>query len=221
MRRVFFLFLFLFLMVGKLFAEPCLLIYPLQSTVFRFDPFRYQVVTDTDPRYDPLYDRSGKMLWDLVDDRVAYEVYQAPNLQGFMASATGRSEYFVTKWEVDLAVDGFYSQPRRLNDIFVRFQPIPSDALLDITVNGHQLTNYRHFIPALSVQSAVHSSFYSDTASFTVNWLGAKQIIVTAFADKDGNGVYNGEPCFNVLLEDPYVPALNTTWGQIKAIYKE
>ena len=221
MRRVFFLFVFSLFMVGKLCAEPCLLIYPLQSTTFRYDPFRYVTITAADPRFDPAYERSGKMLWDLVNNRAACEVYQAPNLQGFVASTTGRSEYYITKWDVDLAVDGFFTEPRRLNDIYVRFQPIPSDAIVDISVNGNQITNYRHFIPALSVMSSVHCCFYSDMISFNVEWLGAKQIIVTAFADKDGNGVYDGEPCFNVLLEDPYVPVENTTWGKIKAIYNE
>jgi len=221
MRRAFFLFVFSIFFVGNVFAEPCLLIYPLQNTVFRYDSFRYMTITDADPRFDSEFDRAGKMLWDLVNDRVACEVYQAPNLQGFVESTTGRSEYYVTKLNVGLAVDGFFPEPRQLSDIYVRFQPIPTDAIVDITVNGNQLSNYRHFIPALSVMSSLLCCFYSDTVSFDVEWIGAKQLIVTAFADKDGNGVYNGEPCFNVLLEDPWVPAENTTWGRIKAIYNK
>ena len=221
MRRVFFLFAFSLFLVNNAVAEPCLLIYPLQNTVFRYDPFRFVTLTSADPRFDPAFDRGGEMLWDLVNNRVACEVYQAPNLQGFVESTTGRNEYYVTRLEVDLVVDGFFAQPRRLSDIFVRFQPIPTDAILSITANGHELNNYRHFIPALIVDSPIHCCFYSDTVSFNIEWLGAKQVIVTAFADKDGNGVFNGEPCFNVLLEDPWVPAENTTWGRIKSIYKE
>jgi hypothetical protein len=209
------------IIASSAFAEPCLLIYPLQNAVFRYDPFRYAVITSSDPRYDRAFDRGGIMLWDTVNDRVAYEVYQAPNLQGFAQSTTGRNEYYVTKLNVDLVVDGFHDRPRRLNDIYVRFQPTPADAMLDVAASGHQLNNYRHYVRSLMVQSPIHCCFYSDTVSFNVEWLGAKQVIVTAFADKDGNRTFYGEACFNVLLEDPSVPAENTTWGRIKAIYKE
>jgi hypothetical protein len=221
MRRVIFLFVFSLLLETNAIAEPCLLIYPLQNTVFRYDPSKYTTLTSADPRFDPAFDRGGLMLWDLVNNRVACEVYQAPNLQGFVQSSTGRNEYFVARLEVDLVVDGFYTQPRRLNDIIVLFQPVPYDAILDVAVSGNELDNYRHFIPSLMVDSPIHCCFYSDTVSFNVEWLGAKQVIVTAFADKDGNDVFYGEPCFDVLLEDPWVPTENTTWGRMKAIYNK
>ncbi len=203
------------------FAEPCLLIYPLENTLFRYDPSLYMTIPSTDPSYDPAYGLGGEMLWDCVNNRIAYEVYQAPRLQGFEMSSSGRNEFYTPKTEVTLVVDGFYHAPRRLNSIYIRFIPVPADAFIEIRANGVIIDNYRHFISVLEVTSIVDPDFYSDTVSFDVQWTGTKQIVVTAFADKNGNRVLDGEPCFSILLEDPTIPTASTTWGKIKSLYHE
>jgi hypothetical protein len=220
-RRVFFVYFVLLILWSGALAEPCLLIYPLQNTIFRYDPARYITVTSGDSSYDPAYGLAGEMLWDNVHNRIAYEVYQAPLLQGFVVSSTGKNEFYTPKTEVTLVIDGFYHAPRRLSDIYVRFTPFPADAFIEIRVNGAVVKNYRHFVPLLEILSVVGSDFYSDTVSLDVEWTGTKQLTVTAFADKNGNQVHDGESCFSVLLEDPAIPTSSTTWGMIKSLYRE
>ncbi len=207
--------------MGVVQAEPCLLVYPLCQTVFRFDSARYTLIYPGDSLYDQEYDRSGTMLWDVVNNRVPHEIYQAPHLEGFEASPFGRSEFYAARIELAIVIDGFYHSPRRLNDIYVRFLPVPFYALLDVRVNGVEVPAHRHHIPLMMVLSPLPNGFYSDTLSMNISWTGASALRVTAFADKDGDKAYDGEPCFSVYLEDPTIPVEETTWGYIKSLYRE
>lgn len=208
-------------MQGLAIAEPCLLIYPLQKTVFRFDPSKYILIPEGDSLYDELYGKSGVMLWDPNEQRIPYEVYQSPNLQGFEHSSFGRNEFFIPRKQLTIAVDGFYHAPRRLNDIFIRFIPIPADAVVEIRINGVLVDNLYYHIPSLLVTTLLGNGYYSDALTFDIEWTGPKGFLVTAFADKNGNRVYDGEPCFSVFMEDPSVPTEATTWGRIKSLYKD
>ncbi|MFX1266118.1 MAG: hypothetical protein ACFFH0_12100 [Promethearchaeota archaeon] len=221
MRRAFLISFFLFFLVNSALAEPCLLVYPQQKTVFRFDPSRYELILEGDPRYNPDYGLSGRMLWDRVNDRTAFEIYRAPLLQGFEESYTGRNEFFAPLKQLTVIVDGYNDVPRRLNDIYIRFNPFPADALLNVWIDGVLLDRFSYRISYLSVTTPLSSCYYSDTVPVDVEWTGAKTVLVTVFSDKNGNRVYDGEPCFSILMEDPQVPVEKITWGHIKSLYKE
>jgi hypothetical protein len=163
----------------------------------------------------------GHVLWDITLDRIASEVYQAPELQGFVESYDGRSVFYAPRRISGIVIDGFYSAPRHLNDIYLRFLPFPRDAFTEIYINGNLLTEPYYRISELSVTTPVGDGFFSDKITLMIEWSGAKSILVSAFSDKNGNRVYEGEPCFNILLEDPTVPTDETTWGHIKALYQE
>ena len=120
-----------------------------------------------------------------------------------------------------IVIDGFYSAPRRLNDIYLRFLPFPRDAFTQIYINGNLLTDRFFRISNLLVATPIDDGFYSDTITLDIEWYGAKSILISAYSDKNGNRTFDGGPCFNVLLEDPTVPVAETTWGHIKSLYKK
>jgi hypothetical protein len=220
-RTVPILFLILTLFIGHALADPCLLVYPLDRTVFRFDASRYALITEGEPGYKHEYSLSGNVLWDMTRNRIASEVYQAPELQGFVESYEGRSEFFSPRMTSTIVIDGFYGEPRRLNDIYLRFLPYPRDAFIQVYINGSPLNDRLFRISDLLVETPTGDGFYSDKILLDIEWSGAKSIMISAFSDKNGNRVFDGEPCFQVLLEDPTVPVEDTTWGRIKSLYKE
>jgi hypothetical protein len=221
LHRVLFSLTVCVVMAASASAEPCLLAYPSSQTVFRYDPQRYEVVGPSNSKFDPTYALGGQMLWDRVAGRVAYEVYRAPGLSGFQRSASGKSAFKHTGNRSLLVIDGFSESPRYLSDIYVQFTPKPISSVVTITVDGNPVIGLRHVITSLPVTTPVGDGFYSDIVVLNVEWVGALEMEIVVYADRNGNRIFDGEPVFNILMEDASVPAENTTWGGIKAIYGE
>ncbi|MFH1754124.1 MAG: hypothetical protein ABIA59_00325 [Candidatus Latescibacterota bacterium] len=221
MRKILLIFCILLLHGEYVLADPCLVIYPRDRTVFYYDSSRYALITQGDPGYNHSYSISGNVLWDTALDRIASEVYQAPNLNGFTESHDGRSVFYTPQISTTIVIDGFHDAPRQLSDIYLRFLPFPRDAFEQVYINGELLTEPAYHIPSLSVTTPAGCCFYSDAITLDITWSGAKSLLVMAFADKNGNHVFDGEPCFHILLEDPTVPVAQTTWGHIKSLYKD
>ncbi len=201
-------------------ADPCVLAYPDQNAVFQFNPSYFRVILPGDSLYNPRYDRFGTMLWDIRNDRIAYELYQAPGLVGFQPAFTEANSFNLPANRFTLYVDGFYHAPRQLNNIIVRFLPTPSNAEPVIYVNDERIAGLQYFIPRLVVSTRLENGFYSDTIALDVVWSGAQSMKITVFSDKDGNRVFDGDACYNVFMMDQTVPAAPTTWGRIKAQYE-
>jgi hypothetical protein len=202
-------------------AEPCILAYPGSQTMFRYDPDRYEVLAPSDADFNPNYSLSGQMLWDKVEGRVAYEVYQAPGLSGFEPSTSGRSEFHQVASRGTLVIDGFSVSPRQLSDVCVQFNPRPGTAPVSVKVNGVPVSGLRYMIPHFAVSTPTPDGFYSDQIVLTFEWSGALQMEVIVYSDRNRNRVFDGEMGFSVLLEERTVPTRSATWGGIKAIYGE
>ena len=117
-------------------AEPCLLAYPQGQVVFRYDPLEYETLGPASPNYSDSYQVGGQVLWNRMEKRVAFEVYQAPALTGFEPSPTGRNEFCVVGSRHTLTIDGFSAVPRQFANIQVQFRPLPLSSDTDIKVNG-------------------------------------------------------------------------------------
>ncbi len=196
-----------------------LLVYPLDRVVFRYAPAAYELLEPVDPQYDPSYGVAGRMLWNRLEQRVAYEVYRVPDLLGFEASSSGRSEFFSSANTAWICVDGFSEYPRQLNDIYVEFIPYPSSSSPEIFVNGSRLEGLQFVISRLVVSTPVDDGYYADTVYFGLRWLGAHFMRIIVYADKNGNRVFDGDPSYSILMEDLTVPSEAKTWGSIKALY--
>jgi hypothetical protein len=202
-------------------ADPCVLAYPEQNAVFQFDTSYYRTIYPGDSLYDPAYDRYGVMLWDIANDRIAYELYQAPGLVGFKPATNAANSFDLPINKLTLYIDGFYSAPRQLNDIYVRFLPTPPYANPVIYVEDEKLTGFYYHIPKLVVSTPTGNGFYSDRIKLDMVWSGAQSMKITVFSDKNGNGVFDGIERYNVFMLDQTIPTSNATWGQIKAQYQE
>jgi len=204
---------------GPSTAEPCLLAYPEQSVVFRFDPAKYRLVLPGETLYNPDYDRSGAVLWDREKNRIAYEVYQAPMLEGF-APAVGPEVGFVLHSNtIDLVIDGFSRHPQQIGGIYVRFFPVPYQANPRIVIDGVELRDFYYPIAFLTVDQPTGNGFYTGTVVLKVTWSGAEAIRITVFRDKNGNRAFEGEPCYDVYLKSQGIPTAKQSWGSIKALY--
>jgi hypothetical protein len=201
-------------------ADCCLLAYPDQNAVFHFDPSHYRMILPGDSLYDPAYNRFGVMLWDIENDRIAYELYQAPGLIGFEPASHEANVFNFPANRFTLHIDGFFNQPRRLNDIYVRFLPTPYNAQTTIYANDDLVSGLYYHIPQLVVSTPLGNGFYSDTIDLEIVWSGAEAMKITVFSDKNGNRAFDGEERYNVFMPDQTVPAQSSTWGQIKAQYE-
>lgn len=205
---------------GLAAADTCLLAYPEQNAVFQFDPSLYQMISQEDPRYVARYDRFGVMLWDIENDRIAYELYQAPGLMAFEPASSDANTFNFPANKFVLRIDGFFSAPRQLNDIYIRFLPTPYNAQTVIYANDELVSGLYYHIPKLIVSTQLENGFYSDTIPVEIVWSGARAMKIVVFSDKDGNRAFDGEERYSVYMIDQTVPARNSTWGQIKAQFE-
>lgn len=201
-------------------ADTSLLAYPSQHAIFQFDPSHYRAVTADDPLYDSRYERFGVMLWDIENDRIAYELYQAPGLMGFEPASVETNTFNLPANKFTLWIDGFFDVPRQLNDIYIRFLPTPASATTVIYANDELVAGLYYHIPQLVVSTQLENGFYSDTIPVDIVWSGAEAMKIMVFSDKNGNRVFDGEERFSVYMQDQTVPVGNSTWGQIKAQFE-
>jgi hypothetical protein len=201
-------------------AEPSYLIYPSTPAVFRYDPARYEPVTPDDPKYDATYSVGSVMLWDHVEGRVPVEIYRAPILTSFEESASGQNEFVTVGNAFEIIVDGFGPTPRTIGGLCVRFTPEPAHALLQLTTDGHPWTGLTYSLPTLEVMTDAGGGYYADDSRFMFSWIGASQLRIVAFSDKDADRAFDGTPMFSIVAVDQTVSVTPSTWGQIKAMYR-
>jgi hypothetical protein len=201
-------------------AEPDLLVYPNVPAEFRFNPAEYEVMSAAHPQFDPDYQIGGVSLWDKLEQRVAYEVFRAPQLTGFSSSSSGHNEFVLMTNEFNVIVDGFCSYPRFLGKVYVRFYPDPPQSTAMIELGGEIIDGLIQPINPIDVRDQTPDGFYSNTRNVHIRWSGSVGIRITAYADKNNNRVLDqGNPKWSIYVEDNSVPVANTSWGAIKAMY--
>lgn len=203
-------------------SEPLLLVYPDAPAVFRYDTSRYELISPTDPKFNALYAVGSEMLWDKQEQRVPVEIYRAPDLVGFEPSPLGTDEYVVLSNNFSVIVDGFTTSPRTFSNLYMRFIPSPSNAFAEIQLDGTALTEQWTSIPSLSVSTAIGDGFYSDTVSYQVSWRGATGMRIVVYSDKNNDQLYSGgKPLYSIYAEDNTLPVQSTTWGKLKAQFRQ
>jgi hypothetical protein len=211
---------FLAVSANLAFAEPSYLIYPSSPAVFRYDTNRYELVSPGDPKFDVGYAVGNQMLWDRIDGRLPVEIYRAPSIISFEASPNDRNEYVTVGNDFEVIVDGFGTARRTIGGLHVRFWPEPSHSFLQLTVDGALISGLTIALPALEVGTDVGGGYYADSSRFMLAWVGASGLRIVAFSDKDADGALDGTPLFSIVARVESVPASSTTWGQIKALYR-
>jgi hypothetical protein len=200
--------------------EPPVLVYPNSAAVFRYDATRYELLEPSNSNYDPNFAIAGRMLWDKVDDRVPIEIYRAPNLAGFEENPLGFNEFVSLTNQFVLIIDGFYDQPRHLGALYIRFIPDPPQSLAQITMNGADVTSLIQPIEGFDASTPIAGGYYTGTKEVHIAWSGPMGMRVSAYVDKNGNGVYDGGlPPFSVYVRDNTVPTVPATLGRVKALY--
>jgi hypothetical protein len=212
--------LFLMVFASLAFAEPSYLIYPNAPAVFRYDANRYELLSPGDPKFDPDYAIGNQMLWDRVDGRVPVEIYRAPSITSFEESPDGMNEFLIVGNDFETVVDGFGPSPRTIGGLCIRFWPEPTQAYVQVTVDGSPCSGLTHGLPALEVSTAMGDGYFADTSRFMLTWIGAKELRVIAFSDKNADRAFDGTPLFSIVARDETVGVSTTTWGQIKAMYQ-
>jgi len=201
-------------------AEPGLLVYPDVPTEFRYNPAEYEPITSGHPQFNPQFQIGGLSLWDKIEQRIAYEVFRAPQLTGFSSSSNGENEFVLMANEFKVIVDGFFTQPRYLGKVCVRFVPDPPHSTALIEMAGEEVDFLIQTIKPIDVQDITPEGFYSGTRSVHIRWSGAVGIRITAYGDKNNNLVFDGGmPRWSIYVQDNSVPVENTSWGAIKARY--
>jgi hypothetical protein len=201
-------------------AEPCILAYPAGRVSFLYDTARYEAKSAGDPLFDPAYAVGGLMLWDKLKERIAFEVYQAPGLEAFAPSLSGRSEFLFYGLEMQLVIDGFAETPRQLSDVIVQFSPQPLGASAAILVDGVPVSDLRYAAPRLVVSTPTGTGYYSDSVTINVGYSGVLRIDMIVFQDRNGNRIFDGDECYGTIIEDFTIPVEEKTWGSIKALYQ-
>jgi len=212
--------LFLMVPANLALAEPSYLIYPNAPASFRYDTNRFELLTPSDPKFDPVYGVGGQMLRDRIAGRVPVEIYRAPTITSFEPSPNGRNEFVIVGNDFEVVVDGFGPSPRTIGGLSIRFWPEPNQAFVQLSIDGHPAAGLTHSLPSLEVTTATGSGYYADTARFTLSWIGAAVLRVVAFSDKDADRAFDGTPLYTIVARDETVSTSTSTWGQIKAMYR-
>ena len=205
---------------GKAMAEPCILAYPAGPVSFLYDTARYEAKTAGDPLFDPAYSVGGLMLWDKLKERIAFEVYQAPGLDAFGPSLSGRNEFLFFGLELPLVIDGFAETPRQLSDVIVQFSPQPVSASVTILVDDVPVRDLRHAVPRIVVSTPTGTGHYSDTVTINIRYSGVLRVDIIVYQDRNGNRIFDGDECYTTIIEDFTIPVEEKTWGSIKALYQ-
>jgi hypothetical protein len=204
------------------YAEPLLLVYPNKPAIFHYNTSEYSALMPGHPDYDPGYSAGGVTLWDNVEDRVAYEVFRAPALAGFQPSTSGMNEFVLMTNEFNLIVDGYGDYPRQLNKLYVQFAPAPPHATALVEMAGEDLWSRITPIPGIDAREPTSDGRYAGTRTLHIRWSGSVGIRFTAFGDKNNNRAYDGGvPKWSIYVMDNTVPVEETSWGAIKAMYRE
>ena len=221
------LFLFLVFPVAYANPDPCLVVYPDSPCVYHFDPGEYYTVTVGDPLYDPMYDRGGEVLIDLNTDGIAYDIYQAAYLTGFVMDAENQG-YFTIDKDFDLVVDGFNNAPITFVNILLVFDNVePEWCEPAVWVDGNpllysELLGWYYPIGDLVVSTPTPwGNNFSDTVLHHIMWENCLSIRIYAFSDSNYNLTRDGNECFSAYSHDTTVPVKESTWGAIKEMYAE
>jgi hypothetical protein len=208
-------------------GDPCLMVYPDSPCAYHYDPAEHYTVGPGNPLYHPAYDRGGEVLIEVNTNDVAYEVYQAPSLVGFVMDAENQG-YFTIGTDLDVIVDGFCNEPTTYANVLVVFDRIePEWCEPSILVEGSEVfydggLGWYYPIGDLVVSAPTPwGNNYSDTVTLDVVWQNCYGVRIYAFSDENYNLVRDGAECFSAYSHDTTVPAGRSTWGAIKALYSE
>jgi len=200
------------------FAEPLLLVYPNGPAVFRFDAERYELLPADGSSQS--FGIGGVLLWDKIAQRIPAEVYRAPYLTGFEPSPNGRNEFVTIDTEFKIIIDGYSPHPWTVSNLHVRFLPDQAGSAPSLIVGGVAQNSNICEVPGFTVSTPTGDGFYSGSSEVHVRWYGAATMRIVAYVDKNGNGVYDdGVPAWSILALEDTVPARETTWGGIKALF--
>ncbi len=212
--------------MGLALADPCLIVYPDAPCTYHYDPNEYYTVGPGDPLYNPDYDRGGEVLIDANTDEIAYDIYQAPNLAGFMMDSDNQG-YYTISHDFGMVVDGWSNSPTTYANILLVFDQIePSGCVPTLLIDGNPplydvgLGLY-YPIGDLVVSTPASGGNYSDTMVLPFTWSGCAQVRVWAFADEDYNLIHDGGECFSAYSHDLVIPVTQTSWGEIKGKYQD
>ena len=203
-------------------ADPCLVVYPAGPCEYRYDPDEYYTVSSGDSLYDPYWDRGGEVLLETGTDETDYSIYQAPGLSSFEPSYDGMHGYVFYSRKLTLVIDGFSNVPVTYDDVFLVFENLDTgDCGGTVVINGTELEGYLYNAGSLAVTTpTAEGNNYSDVITLEVEWIGCLGTNVWAFADTDGNGVFDGGNCFSAFSHDVTIGTETSSWGGIKSMYR-
>jgi hypothetical protein len=207
------------------YADPCLVVYPGGTCFYHYDTNEYYTVMMGDPLYDPMYDRGGEVLIEVLTNDIAYTVYQAPGLAGFTPSTYGNDGFFFIGNDFDLIVDGFNNMPTTYVNILLVFEADPSGCTPMITVDGNPAMydadlGWYYPIGDLEVSTPTpDGNNYSDTMTFAVHFELCSGMSIWGFSDEDHDLMWTDSECFTAFSHDSTVPVNEKTWGGIKVIF--
>ncbi len=208
-------------------ADPCMMVYPDSDCTYHYDPAEYFTVGPGHMLYDPEFDRGGLVLIELEMHEIAYNVYQAPELNGFEMDPENHG-FFTFGRNLDIIIDGFSHVPttyRNVIVVFVRFEP--SWCRPSFFVNGNPvlyLEGLGWFCPIgdLVVSTpTLWGNNYSDSITLDITWEDCIGVRMFAFSDENYNFVKDGGECFSAFSHDTTVQTERNTWGAIKALYRD
>jgi hypothetical protein len=207
--------------------DPCLIVYPDAPCKYHYDPAEYYTVGPGDPLYDPMYDRGGEVLIDINNDEIAYDIYQAPNITGFVMDSENQG-YYTDSMDFDLIVDGWSNNPTTYVNILLVFDRVePSWCQPDILIDGNPVMydedlGWYYPIGDLEVSTPTpNGNNYSDTITQHVSWSNCVAIRIYAFSDENYNLHRDCGECFSAFSHDTTVPTQDKSWGAIKEMYSE
>jgi hypothetical protein len=197
------------------------MVYPSGPVEYHYDSNEYYTVSYGHARYNPIFDRGGKVLLKVGSNEVPLDIYQVPNLISFIEATNKDAGFFFDGSTLNLIVDGWNYRSTTYKNILLVFDPDPTTCHPTITVNGTPVAGKTYSLGNLLVHTPTsYGHNYSDTISVTVAWSGCYGVRIWAFADDNCNGLRDGGECYTAFSHDLTVPVQEQTWGSIKSLYE-
>lgn len=210
-------------------ADPCLTVYPDAGVVYHYEDTEYYTVGPGDPLYDPAYDRGGEVLIDILTGEIAYNIYQAPGLFGFVLDNVNQG-FFTMEHDFNIVVDGFNNMPITYSNVILVFDWVEPDGCIPtMMVDGNVpaydpvFDGWTYAVGDLTVVTPTPGGMnYSDTITLPFSWNGCQTVRIWAFADENFNGLFDtGSECFSAFSHDLTVPSEKSSWGKLKSLYTD
>lgn len=200
-------------------ADICLIVFPLEESVYHYKATRYYTVGPGHVFYEEEFDRGGEVLIESATDQIALEIYRA-NVVGFEAAWGDHYGYEINESPYTLVVQALSDEQAVYPNILLAFLPLPDDCDPAMTVDGVPVVGKRHPLGDLVVDTPDQNGGYFGEIVVEMTFAGCEGVDIWAFSDENGDQHQDSEECTSSFLYHLFVPTEESSFSTVKSLFR-